>query len=113
MEMVKEQKSLDKDTEFFKRVKDDTKNELLREKIIERVKNQQNKPDEVITRLQFIDALEKKNEEIAALSEEIVNLKKELFAVKSRNKKLCSILGQGESKYYFFSITFLVHFLLF
>ncbi|CAK1581064.1 unnamed protein product [Parnassius mnemosyne] len=95
---VEEKKSPDKDTEFFERVKDETKNELLKDKIIDRIKNQNSVSDEVITRVQFADALEKKNQEIAALREEIVALKQELHTVKSRNKKLCNILGQGEMR---------------
>lgn len=55
--------------------------------------------DEVINRVQFAVALEKKDEEIAALREEVTNLKEELLTVKSRNRKLCNILGQGESEY--------------
>ncbi|XP_013169853.1 PREDICTED: G kinase-anchoring protein 1-like [Papilio xuthus] len=97
-EVAEEEKCINKDTEFFERIKDDTKNELLREKIIDRIKNQNNASDEVLTRVQFADALDKKNQEIAALREELVTLKKELHTVKTRNKKLCNILGQGEMK---------------
>ncbi|XP_068622655.1 G kinase-anchoring protein 1-like isoform X2 [Battus philenor] len=95
---VEEQKCIDKDTAFFDRIKDETKNELLKDKIINRIKNQQTMADEVINRVQFADALEKKNQEIAALREEVVKLKQELQTVKTRNKKLCNILGQGEMK---------------
>ncbi|KAJ8718468.1 hypothetical protein PYW08_002705 [Mythimna loreyi] len=91
-------KSPDKDTEFFERVKTETKNELLKDKIYDRVKNRQPASDEIITRVQFADALERKDREIAALKEEVVTLKHELYTVKSRNKKLCNILGQGEMK---------------
>ncbi|CAH2242416.1 jg7694 [Pararge aegeria aegeria] len=55
-------------------------------------------PDEVITRLQFAETLEKKDKEISALKQQIISLKEELLTVKSRNKKLCNILGQGEMK---------------
>ncbi|KPJ19389.1 G kinase-anchoring protein 1 [Papilio machaon] len=92
-----EEKCINKDTEFFERIKDDTKNELLREKINDRIKNQHSVSDEVLSRVQFADALDKKNQEIAALREELVTLKQELHTVKTRNKKLCNILGQGES----------------
>lgn len=92
-------KSVDKDEEFFDRVRDDAKNELLKEKINERVRNQKSIPDEVITRVQFADTLERKDKEITALKLEVASLKQELLTVKSRNKKLCNILGQGESKY--------------
>nr|XP_021187712.2 G kinase-anchoring protein 1 [Helicoverpa armigera] len=91
-------KSPDKDTEFFERVKTETKNELLKDKIYDRVKNRQPASDEIITRVQFADALERKDREIATLKEEVISLKQELFTVKSRNKKLCNILGQGEMK---------------
>ncbi|XP_063627066.1 G kinase-anchoring protein 1-like [Cydia splendana] len=86
------------DTEFFERVKSETKNELLKDKIIDRVKSQTRHHTPDISKAQFIDALEKKDKEIHALKEEVINLKKELLTVKSRNKKLCSILGQGEMK---------------
>ncbi|KAG6444955.1 hypothetical protein O3G_MSEX003624 [Manduca sexta] len=88
----------DKDTEFFERVKDETKHELLKDKINDRVRNSQAPSDAFITRVQFAYMLEKKNEEIAALQEEVSSLKQELRTVKSRNKKLCGILGQGEMK---------------
>ncbi|KAM3965512.1 G kinase-anchoring protein 1 [Aphomia sociella] len=88
----------DKDTEFFERIKDDAKSELLKDKINDRVRHRQTLPDEIITRVQFADALEKKDKEIAALRQEIITLKQELLTVKSRNKKLCNILGQGEMK---------------
>ncbi|XP_075979289.1 G kinase-anchoring protein 1-like isoform X2 [Anticarsia gemmatalis] len=87
-----------KDTEFFERVKNETKNELLRDKINDRVKNRQAPSDEIVTRVQFTEALERKDKEIATLKQEVTSLKEELFTVKSRNKKLCNILGQGEMK---------------
>lgn len=95
---LEDPKSPDKDTEFFERVKSETKTELLKDKIYDRVKNRQPASDEIITRVQFADALERKDREIATLKEEVVSLKQELYTVKSRNKKLCNILGQGESK---------------
>lgn len=98
-----EQKPVDKDTKFFDRVQNDTKNELLKEKIIERVRNQ-SVPDEVLTRIQFAEALEKKDKEILDLKKEVTTLKAELLTVKSRNKKLCNILGQGESKFAYYKV---------
>lgn len=92
-----EPKQPDKDTTFFDRIQTETKNELLKDKITARVLNQ-SLPDEVITRLQFAEALERKDKEILALKQQITSLKEELLTVKSRNKKLCNILGQGESK---------------
>ncbi|XP_039758519.1 G kinase-anchoring protein 1-like isoform X2 [Pararge aegeria] len=90
-------KQPDKDTTFFDRIHTETRNELLKDKITERVLNQ-TVPDEVITRLQFAETLEKKDKEISALKQQIISLKEELLTVKSRNKKLCNILGQGEMK---------------
>lgn len=101
-----------KDTEFFERIKDDTKHELLKDKIIDRVRHRQSVSDEVITRVQFIDTLEKKDKEIFALRQEVTSLKQELLTVKSRNKKLCNILGQGESEFtIFFSFSQLLFWL--
>ncbi|XP_046966804.1 G kinase-anchoring protein 1-like isoform X2 [Vanessa cardui] len=94
---LEDQKLVDKDTKFFDRVEDDTKNELLKDKIIARVRHQ-TVPDEVITRIQFAEALERKDKEILTLTQEVKSLKAELLTVKSRNKKLCNILGQGEMK---------------
>ncbi|KAL4704470.1 hypothetical protein ACJJTC_019569 [Scirpophaga incertulas] len=88
----------EKDTEFFERIKDDTKNVILKDKIRDRIQRQRFMSDDVITRAQFLDELERKDSEIANLQQEIINLKKELLTVKSRNKKLCNILGQGEMK---------------
>lgn len=79
-------------------MKAETKNEILKDKIIDRVKSRQQTP-EVITRVQFADALEKKDKEILELKEEVARLNNQLLSVKSRNKKLCSILGHGESEY--------------
>ncbi|XP_045484163.1 G kinase-anchoring protein 1 isoform X2 [Pieris rapae] len=87
----------DKDTKFFERIQDETKHELLKDKIIDRVRNQ-TLPDEIINRVQYIEALEKKDKEITGLKQEVTRLKEELLTVKSRNKKLCNILGQGEMK---------------
>ncbi|XP_013183668.1 G kinase-anchoring protein 1 [Amyelois transitella] len=91
-------KSPDKDTEFFKRVTDDAKTELIKDKVYDRIRTRLAVPDEVITRVQFADALEKKDKEISALKQEVDSLKKELNTVRSRNRKLCNILGQGEMK---------------
>lgn len=102
---AEEHKPVDKDTKFFDRVQNETKNELLKEKIIERVRNQ-SIPDEVINRIQFAEALEKKDKEIMELKKEVLSLKEELLTVKSRNKKLCNILGQGESKCLIIQIVF-------
>lgn len=86
----------EKDTQFFERVKIETKDALIRNKIKERIHNRLT--DEVITKIQFNETLEKKDKEIESLKEEVLKLKQELLTVKSRNKKLCSILGQGEMR---------------
>ncbi|XP_072938377.1 G kinase-anchoring protein 1-like [Epargyreus clarus] len=98
VESPKEQKPPEKDTQFFERVKDITKNTVLKDKMNDRVKNRLSVSDETITRVKFADALEKKDKEIAELKEEISSLKQELLTVKSRNKKLYNILGHGEMK---------------
>lgn len=78
-------------------MQDEIKHELIKDKINERVRNQP-VPEETITRFQYIESLEKKDKEILGLKQEVKRLKEELLTVKSRNKKLCNILGQGESK---------------
>ncbi|RVE44757.1 hypothetical protein evm_010609 [Chilo suppressalis] len=95
---IEEVKATIKDTEFFERVKDDTRNELIKEQINDRVRNRQFLADEIITRVQFIDTIERKDKEIEILRQEVTSLKQELLTVKCRNKKLCNILGQGEMK---------------
>lgn len=45
--------------------------------------------------------LDTKDKEITDLKIEISSLKDELLRVKSRNKQLCNIIGQGESKIFF------------
>ncbi|XP_059055633.1 G kinase-anchoring protein 1-like isoform X2 [Achroia grisella] len=90
--------SISKDKEFFERIKDDAKNELLKVRVNDRVRYGQTLPDRIISKVHYADALEKKDIEIASLRQEITTLKQELWTVKSRNKKLCNILGQGEMK---------------
>lgn len=55
--------------------------------------------EEAITVAQLQDALEKRTIENKELKKDIVKLKEELHNVKTRNKKLCQILGQGESEF--------------
>lgn len=108
-ESISSSKSVDlKDTEFFERVKDETRDELIKDQIIDRVKNRKQVSNELMTRVQFADAIEKKNKEIAMLRHEIDSLKEDLLTVKSRNRKLCNILGQGESEY---NLVFFVSFI--
>lgn len=47
----------------------------------------------------FQEKYEKEMAKNAALQLELAKAKKEIAAVKSRNKTLCSILGNGESKF--------------
>lgn len=50
--------------------------------------------------LEYQEELSKKSVEILSLQEELQKSKDELGQVKLRNKKLCGILGAGESKLY-------------
>ncbi|XP_069677358.1 G kinase-anchoring protein 1-like isoform X2 [Periplaneta americana] len=88
----------EQDEEFFERIKDDTKKVLDREQTLELRKAREPFIQEAITIAQFEDTLEKRNKEIKSLKEEVVKLKEELHNVKTRNKKLCNILAQGEMK---------------
>lgn len=88
----------EQDEEFFERIKDDTKKALDREQTLELRKAREPFIQEAITIAQFEDTLEKRNKEIKSLKEEVVKLKEELHNVKTRNKKLCNILAQGEMK---------------
>ncbi|PSN51397.1 hypothetical protein C0J52_04461 [Blattella germanica] len=89
----------EQDEAFFERIKDDTKKALDREQTLELRKAREPFIQEAITIAQFEDTLEKRNKEIKSLKEEVVKLKEELHNVKTRNKKLCNILAQGESKF--------------
>lgn len=55
---------------------------------------------EALVLAQYEDTLEKRDKEIMQLKEEIEKLKGQLYNVKSRNKKLCEIIANGESKLY-------------
>jgi len=52
--------------------------------------------DEAISIAQCQVKLEERDAEIASLKEELAQVKEDLLKVKSRNKKLCSIIGQSE-----------------
>jgi uncharacterized membrane protein len=56
---------------------------------------------EAITIAQYQDLLEKRDEEVGALKLELERLQTELQNVRKRNSKLCNILAQGESEYFF------------
>lgn len=89
---------LDPDPEFFDRIKADAKKAFTSEQAAERKKAMEPFIDEIITVAQFKDRLDQYSKENAELKEEVVRLKEELQNVKTRNKKLCHILGQGEMK---------------
>lgn len=86
------------DTEFFERIKDDTKKLLTKEHEVEKRKAREPFLQETITVAQLEDRLEKRTLENKALKEEVIKLKEELHSVRTRNKKLCNILAQGEMK---------------
>ena len=54
--------------------------------------------DEAISIAQYQVKLEEKEAEITSLKHELAQVKEDLLKVKSRNKKLCSIIGQAEGK---------------
>lgn len=89
---------LESDPEFFDRVKADAKKVFTSEQAAEKKKAMEPFIDEIITAAQFKDRLDQCSKENAELKEEVVRLKEELQNVKTRNKKLCHILGQGEMK---------------
>ena len=63
------------------------------------LKSRLNQLDDDITSAQLKVEVEKRDEKIARLREENDSLKEDLAEVKDRNRKLCQILSQGESKY--------------
>lgn len=91
-------KPKESDVEFFDRIKKETITEITREKEKDILKARQNQIDEDITSAQLRVELEKRDELIAQLKDEVQTLKDELRQVKKRNKKLYEILSQGESK---------------
>lgn len=54
--------------------------------------------NESVVVFQFKEELKKRDAETKELRQEVEKLREELKAVKSRNRKLCLILGSGESK---------------
>ncbi|XP_077514163.1 uncharacterized protein LOC144125013 isoform X2 [Amblyomma americanum] len=81
---------------IFEQVAKDAKSILSREQRMEELKNKQPFLAEHARTLQFQDELEKKDEQIAALKQQIQALAAELKVVKLRNRQLCNILAQGE-----------------
>lgn len=91
-------KSKDLDTEFFERVEKETKEEITKEKEKDMLKARLNKIDDDITSAQLKVEVEKRDEIINELRNQVENLKEELTQVKERNKKLYQILSHGEMK---------------
>lgn len=94
----KEPKVEPPDTEFFKRIEKEAKEEIIKSKEKDLLKSRLNTLDDDITSAQLKAEVEQRNQEILSLKDEVVKLKAELTQVKSRNKKLCQILGHGEMK---------------
>ncbi|XP_026465729.1 G kinase-anchoring protein 1-like isoform X2 [Ctenocephalides felis] len=92
------EENFENDKEFFSRLQMDTKEELSKEHMRETIQVRQPPTTEIITSAQYKEQLEKKDEEIQKLRAVVDDLKAELLTVKTRNKKLCSILGQGEMR---------------
>ena len=95
---------IDLDTEFFERVEKETKEEITKEKEKDMLKARLNKIDDDITSAQLKVEVEKRDEIINELRNQVENLKEELTQVKERNKKLYQILSHGESRLIVFFI---------
>lgn len=94
----KEPKVEPPDTEFFQRIEKEAKEEIIKSKEKDLLKSRLNTLDDDITSAQLKAEVEQRDQEILSLKDEVVKLKAELTQVKSRNKKLCQILGHGEMK---------------
>lgn len=90
------------DPEYFDRMKEEIKKEIkkeiLKEDLPEKRKIKDSFSQEALTLAQYEDALERRDREIAELKEEMLTLRNDLLNVKTRNKKLCHILANGEMK---------------
>ncbi|KAE8742697.1 hypothetical protein FOCC_FOCC011728 [Frankliniella occidentalis] len=84
------------DPEFFSRIKLEAKEVIQKEETKKKIKEREPLLDEAISIAQYQVKLEEKDAEIASLSEELAQVKANLTKVKSRNKQLCSIIGQSE-----------------
>lgn len=85
--------------EYFERIEKETAQEIIKSKEKDTVKARLNQLDETITMAQLKQKVEKRDNVISKFKDEVEALKKELSEVKNRNKKLCNMLGQGESVY--------------
>lgn len=87
------------DPEFFERVQKEVNQEITKGKEKDLLKARLNQiDDDDITSAQLRVELEKRDDVIKELKEEVDKLKGELSQVKNRNKKLYQILAQGEMK---------------
>lgn len=91
------------DEQFFERINAAAKEVISNEQIKEKTKTENKKilkqfNDETITISQLQEKLDKQISENRTLKEELEKCKKEMLAVKDRNKTLCGILAHGESK---------------
>ncbi|KOC69575.1 G kinase-anchoring protein 1 [Habropoda laboriosa] len=91
-------KAKEVDTEFFDRVEKETKEEITKGKEKDILKARLNKIDDDITAAQLRVEVEKRDEIINQLRNQVESLKEELTQVKERNKKLYQILSHGEMK---------------
>ncbi|XP_063983030.1 G kinase-anchoring protein 1-like isoform X1 [Diachasmimorpha longicaudata] len=86
------------DAEFFDRMDKETKEEIIKCKERDMLKKRLNTLDNDITSAQLKVEVEKRDEQILELKDEVETLKAELSQVKERNKKLYQILSLGEMK---------------
>lgn len=93
-----ENKAKGLDPEFFERVDKETKEELTKVKEKDMLKARLNKIDDEITAALLKVEVEKRDEIINQLRNEVERLKEELTEVKDRNRKLYQILSHGEMK---------------
>lgn len=84
------------DPEFFDRIKEEAKQVIQKEHSKKVMKEREPFIDEAISMAQCRVKLEEKDAEIVSLKDELAQAKEDLLKVKSRNKKLCSIIGQAE-----------------
>lgn len=94
----------DDSPEFFNHLESQVKRELAKERherapVIDLTTARRPVADEELTLARVRDDFDKKVKEVEELRDENSVLRDELKDVKNRNKKLCNILAQGESKY--------------
>ncbi|XP_043465485.1 G kinase-anchoring protein 1-like [Leptopilina heterotoma] len=93
------EKHLEADPEYFERVQKEASQEIIKGKEKDLIKARLNQIDNnEITSAQLRVELEKRDDIIKELKDDVFKLKEELSQVKNRNKKLYQILAQGEMK---------------